>query len=127
MTPTATTWGVVLLLAFISGLTTLVGVALGLRLGRSGSMIAVGIGFSAGVMVLVSLRELLPAAFAVLPSLRVWGAMGHGAGPIGPPGLDDHRRRPGGGGRHGGMPAGALPAAARGAGRMRRRITKVLT
>ena len=80
MTPTATTWGVVLLLAFISGLTTLVGVALGLRLGRSGSLIAVGIGFSAGVMVLVSLRELLPAAFAVLPSFRVWGAMGLGAG-----------------------------------------------
>lgn len=75
MTPTAATWGVVLLLAFISGLTTLVGVALGLRLGPHVSAVAVGIGFSAGVMVLVSLRELLPAAFAVVPSTRVWGAV----------------------------------------------------
>lgn len=80
MTPTAATWGVVLLLAFISGLTTLVGVALGLRLGRSTRAVAVGIGFSAGVMVLVSLRELLPAAFAVVPSPRVWGAVALGAG-----------------------------------------------
>ena len=80
MTPTAATWGVVLLLAFISGLTTLVGVALGLRLGRSAGVVAVGIGFSAGVMVLVSLRELLPAALTVVPAPRVWGAVGLGAG-----------------------------------------------
>ena len=80
MTPTAATWGVVLLLAFISGLTTLVGVALGLRLGQSTRAVAVGIGFSAGVMVLVSLRELLPAAFAAVPSPRVWGAVALGAG-----------------------------------------------
>ena len=46
MTPTAATWGVVLLLAFISGLTTLLGVILGLRLGRSTSTVAVGIGFA---------------------------------------------------------------------------------
>ena len=80
MTPTAATWGVVLLLAFISGLTTLVGVALGLRLGQSTRAVAVGIGFSAGVMVLVSLRELLPAAFAAVPYPRVWGAVALGAG-----------------------------------------------
>ncbi len=80
MTPTAAAWSVVLLLAFISGLTTLVGVALGLRLGRSASVVAVGIGFSAGVMVLVSLRELLPAAFTLVPSPHVWGAVGLGAG-----------------------------------------------
>jgi len=40
VTTTAATWGVVLLLAFISGLTTLVGVAVGLRLGRSGSAVS---------------------------------------------------------------------------------------
>jgi ZIP family zinc transporter len=70
----------VLLLAFISGLTTLIGVALGLRLGRSTSTAAVGIGFSAGIMVVVSLRDLLPAAFAAVPAARVWGAVALGAG-----------------------------------------------
>jgi ZIP family zinc transporter len=80
VTATAATWGVVLLLAFVAGMTTLVGVALGLRLGRSASAVAIGIGFSVGVMMLVSLRELLPAAFAAAPASRVWGAAGLGAG-----------------------------------------------
>lgn len=80
MTPTIATWGVVLLLALISGLTTLVGVALGLRLGRRAGTVYVGIGFSAGIMVLVSLRELLPAAFATVPAARVWGAVALGTG-----------------------------------------------
>lgn len=80
MTPAVATWAVVLLLALISGLTTLAGVALGLRLGRSASAIAGGIGFSAGVMVLVSVRELLPAAFAAMTSTRAWVAVGLGAG-----------------------------------------------
>ena len=80
MTPTAVTWGVVLLLAFISGLTTLAGVALGLRFGRSAGMVSAGIGFSAGIMVLVSLRDLLPAALAAVPAPRAWGAVAVGAG-----------------------------------------------
>jgi ZIP family zinc transporter len=80
VTPTAGTWAVALLLALVSGLTTLVGVALGLRLGRSVGTVAAGIGFSAGIMVLVSLRELLPAAFAAAPAARVWGAVVLGAG-----------------------------------------------
>jgi ZIP family zinc transporter len=71
---------VVLLLAFISGLTTLAGVTLGLRIGRSARAIALGIGFSAGVMMLVSVGELLPAAFAAMTSTRAWAAMGLGAG-----------------------------------------------
>jgi len=73
VTATATSWGVVLLLAFISGLPTPVGVALGLRLGRV-SAVVVGIVFSAGVMVLVSLRELLPAVFAVGPPGQSWAS-----------------------------------------------------
>jgi ZIP family zinc transporter len=79
VTPTLVTWGVVLLLAFISGLTTLAGVALGLRLGRSATMIPAGIGFSVGIMALISLRELLPAALAAVPAARVWGAVALGA------------------------------------------------
>jgi ZIP family zinc transporter len=82
VTPTVATWGVVLLLALISGLTTVVGVALGLRLGRNTNTVAVGIGFSAGVMVLVSLRDLLPAAFAAVSAPRAWGAVGMGAGVV---------------------------------------------
>jgi ZIP family zinc transporter len=80
VTTTVATWGVVLLLAFISGLTTLLGVALGLRFGRSASAIPAGIGFSAGIMVLLALGELLPAALAAVPGARVWGAVALGAG-----------------------------------------------
>jgi hypothetical protein len=42
------------------------------------------------------------------------------------PGLDGHRLRPGGGGRHGGLPAGALPAAARRVGGAGRGTPKVM-
>jgi ZIP family zinc transporter len=52
----------ILLLALLSGMTTLIGVALALTFGKQTRGIAFGIGFSAGIMVLVSLLELIPEA-----------------------------------------------------------------
>lgn len=52
-----------LLLALMSGLTTLIGVGLAIRLEKSARAIALGIGFSAGIMLLISGAELLPVSF----------------------------------------------------------------
>jgi ZIP family zinc transporter len=52
----------VLLLAFLSGLSTLLGVALAIYVGKNERAIAVGIGFSVGIMLLVSCLELMPVA-----------------------------------------------------------------
>ncbi len=54
----------VLLLAFLSVFTTLLGVTLAIFLGRSERAIAVGIGFSAGIMLLISFLELMPEAIS---------------------------------------------------------------
>ena len=55
-----TTYIAVLLLAFLSGLTTLIGVALALYFRKSIKGIVIGIGFSAGIMLLISFFELIP-------------------------------------------------------------------
>lgn len=52
----------VIVLAFLSVGTTLIGVALAVTLGGHPRMIAMGIGFSTGIMVLISLCELVPEA-----------------------------------------------------------------
>jgi ZIP family zinc transporter len=57
-----TTYLAVLLLAFLSGFTTLLGVAVAIYIGKNERAIAVGIGFSAGIMLLVSFFELMPEA-----------------------------------------------------------------
>jgi len=57
-----TTYVAVLLLAFLSVVTTLLGVTLAIYVGKSERAIAVGIGFSAGIMLLVSFFELVPEA-----------------------------------------------------------------
>ncbi len=57
-----TTYLAVLLLAFLSVFTTLLGVALAIYIGRNQRAIALGIGFSAGIMLLISFLELLPEA-----------------------------------------------------------------
>jgi ZIP family zinc transporter len=61
-----TTHLAVVLLSLLSCLTTSLGVVLALVLRESARAIAVGIGFSAGIMVLISLVELLPEAIAGL-------------------------------------------------------------
>jgi len=58
----STTYIAVLLLAFLSVLTTLLGVALAIYVGKSERLVSAGIGFSAGIMLLVSFFELMPEA-----------------------------------------------------------------
>jgi ZIP family zinc transporter len=59
---TETAYSAILLLAFLSGFTTLLGVALAIYIGKKERAIAVGIGFSVGIMLLISFLELLPEA-----------------------------------------------------------------
>lgn len=56
----------VLLLSLLSVVTTALGVVLALRLRRKRRAIAFGIGFSAGIMVLISVVELIPEANAAM-------------------------------------------------------------
>ena len=58
------TYFAVLMLASLSVITTLLGVTLAIYIGKSERVIAVGIGFSAGIMLLISFFELIPAAMA---------------------------------------------------------------
>lgn len=58
--------GIVLLLSLLSFATTFMGVGLALILRDSGKFIATGIGFSAGIMLLISLFDLLPEANAIV-------------------------------------------------------------
>lgn len=67
---TATTYVAVLLLASLSVITTLAGVALAIYLGKNERAIAIGIGFSAGIMLLVSFLELMPEAVGSAGLLR---------------------------------------------------------
>ena len=62
MEPNSTTYFAVLLLASLSVVTTLAGVALAIYIGKNERAIALGIGFSAGIMLLVSFLELMPEA-----------------------------------------------------------------
>ncbi len=57
-----TTYIAVLLLAFLSVFTTLVGVALAIYIGKNERLVSAGIGFSAGIMLLLSFFELIPEA-----------------------------------------------------------------
>jgi len=62
----------VVLLSLMSCVTTCIGVALALWLRESARAIATGIGFSTGIMVLISVLELIPegtAALGVCPML----------------------------------------------------------
>jgi len=59
---TYTTYFAILMLASLSVITTLLGVTLAIYVGKSERVIAVGIGFSAGIMLLISFFELMPAA-----------------------------------------------------------------
>lgn len=59
---TYTTYAAILLLASLSVFTTLLGVALAIYAGKRERAVAAGIGFSAGIMMLVSFFELMPEA-----------------------------------------------------------------
>jgi ZIP family zinc transporter len=59
---TYSTYIAVLLLACLSVFTTLLGVTLAIYVGKNEQAIAIGIGFSAGIMLLISFFELIPEA-----------------------------------------------------------------
>lgn len=60
---TTGTWPAVLLLASLSAATSWLGVVLALRIGDRPRAVAAGIGFSAGIMLVISGAELLPEAY----------------------------------------------------------------
>ncbi|OGM08943.1 zinc permease [Candidatus Woesebacteria bacterium RBG_13_34_9] len=53
----------ILVLAILSGLTTLIGVALAIYFNKSIRLITTGLGFAAGIMLCISIFELLPESF----------------------------------------------------------------
>lgn len=59
-----TTYTAVMVLAFISGMTTLIGVLLASCCKRNIRLVAGGIGFSAGIMLTISLFELIPESIS---------------------------------------------------------------
>ena len=73
------TYFVIGVLALLSGLTTLVGVALAIHATRSPKTIAFGIGFSTGIMLLVSCVELIPAAMSTSNTSQTLIGVGMGA------------------------------------------------
>lgn len=56
------TYLIIIILAFLSGLTTIIGVVAAFCCRKSSKAIAVGIGFSTGIMLLISFFELVPEA-----------------------------------------------------------------
>ena len=73
----------VLLLATLSGATTVIGVGLAIRLGGNVRALATGIGFSAGIMVTIALAELLPESVRQGGMLVALGSAGLGAALVG--------------------------------------------
>jgi ZIP family zinc transporter len=69
----------ILLLSLLSVLTTAIGVLLALLLRENVRAIAIGIGFSTGIMVLVSALELIPEAKAAVGTLGMGLTVGLGA------------------------------------------------
>lgn len=70
---------VLTILAFLSGMTTLIGTALAIHSSRRPTSVAFGIGFSTGIMLLVSLVELLPAAINTSNAQQAFLSLGAGA------------------------------------------------
>jgi len=68
----------VILLSLLSALTTWVGVVLALKLRENARAIAAGIGFSVGIMILVSVLELIPEAVAAMGVGATLGSAGLG-------------------------------------------------
>jgi ZIP family zinc transporter len=66
-----TTYLTILLLSFLSTVTTCLGVLLAMLIRENDKAIACGIGFSTGIMILVSGLELIPEAYANLDLLSV--------------------------------------------------------
>lgn len=72
----------VIVLAFLSGGTTLIGVALAIAIGNNPKMTTMGIGFSTGIMVLISAFELIPESLSIAGAASSIISAGLGAGLI---------------------------------------------
>ncbi len=72
----------VIVLAFLSGGTTLIGVALAIAIGNNPKMTTMGIGFSTGIMVLISAFELIPESLSKAGAATSIISTGLGAGLI---------------------------------------------
>lgn len=73
---------IILSLSTLAGLATLIGVGLALLIGRNEHAVSLGMGFSAGIMVCMSLLDLLPGALALTSPIMVWTTALAGAGLI---------------------------------------------
>ncbi|OGI42429.1 MAG: zinc permease [Candidatus Muproteobacteria bacterium RBG_16_65_31] len=73
------TYEVVILLSLLSCLTTCIGVALALKLRENVRAIAAGIGFSTGIMILISVLDLIPEAVAAMGPGATLGSASAGA------------------------------------------------
>jgi ZIP family zinc transporter len=73
----------VLFLATLSGMTTVIGVWLAIYVSRRARWIATGIGFSVGIMLLISFFELIPESLAMAKPTNVIAAVISGAALIG--------------------------------------------
>lgn len=62
------TW-VILLISFLSGSTTVIGALLAIFLKGDKRSISMGVGFSSGIMIVISFLDLLPTAFALTDEL----------------------------------------------------------
>jgi len=69
----------VIFLSLLSGLTTIIGVVLALIFKKNSKAIAIGMGFAAGIMLLLSLFELIPESLTVLEPIPVLLTAGSGA------------------------------------------------
>jgi len=74
------TYTAVILLSLLSFLTTWLGVVLALNLRENARAIAAGIGFSAGIMILISVLELIPEAVAAMGLGATLGSVALGIG-----------------------------------------------
>jgi ZIP family zinc transporter len=73
------TYAAVLLLSLLSCATAVLGVALALSLRENARALAAGIGFSAGLMILISVRELIPESIAAIGVTATLGSTSAGA------------------------------------------------
>jgi len=72
-------WIAVILLSLLSCVTVVLGVALALWLRENAPAIAAGIGFSAGIMILISTLELIPESVAMMGVSAMLASTGAGA------------------------------------------------
>jgi len=82
MDPSAATWIAVILLSLMSAVTTLIGVVLALWLGNNARGITAGMGFSAGIMILISTVELIPEAIGEAGPLASLATVALGAAAV---------------------------------------------